>query len=61
MTEIKNNILETDDKDLISNLSYVEGISFHSTNRGAIKVKGLSDGLLRIINIVYIQNKKNLH
>ncbi len=59
MTEIKNNILETDDSDLISNLSYIEGISFHSTNRGTIKVKGLSNGLLRIINIIYGQNKKS--
>lgn len=57
MTEIKNNILETDDKDLISNLSYIEGISFHSTNRRTIKVKGLSDDLLCIINSIYIQNK----
>ncbi len=59
MTEIKNNILETDDKDLISNLSYIEGISFHSTNRGTIKVKGLSDELLLIINSIYAQNKKS--
>lgn len=59
MTEIKNNILETDDSDLISILSYIEGITFHSTNRGAIKVKGLSDELLHIINSIYAQNKKS--
>lgn len=59
MTEIKNNILETDDSDLISILSYIEGITFHSTNRGTIKVKGLSDELLHIINSIYAQNKKS--
>lgn len=58
MVEIKNNILETDNHDLISNLSYIDGLTFHSTNNGTIKVKGISTDLLYILKNIYSTNKK---